>query len=262
MLIAYSAPTLPAITLAGAAWLTADGGAACIDGKPARRARANGTPTITLTYAAAFVPRVIAVLGLRGVSVGDAVVATTGAGGALGGNAATQTAVRFADGSIGAWIVTDGAVSTSTVRIALGTTGTIDIGELAAMAAVDIDIEDDWAIDTIDPTATERTVGSQPSGVPRLPYRTLESTLAAAPLAQVRGGGLAGGMDWDQLRAAMAGNRRIAVAPRWHTPAGAVDADELNRTAIYGTARIGAIVHRGGNYYSAPLTVHEAPAGA
>lgn len=259
MLIGYSMPAVTGLALAGAAWLTADEGAACTDGKPARRARVNGTPVFTLTFGAAFVPRVIAVLGLVGVAAGSTITATTGASGALGGNSATAAAVQFADGSIGAWIVTGGTVSTATVKIAIGATGVIDIGELVAMPAVEIDIESNWTDEPVDPSLSNLSLAAQPSTVRRQAYRRLECLMTPDGVAKARAGGLANGMDWSRLRVAMFADGRVVGIPRWLTPAGAIDTAELHQTAIYGTARMGGTGHLGGDYYGASLAFQEVP---
>lgn len=265
MLIGYTPinSAVSGIAITGAAWLTPDGGAGCYDGKPARKARADGTPAITLTYASAFKPRIIAVLGLAGdVAEGVSIVATTGSGGALGGNAGTATVRRFADGTLGTWIVTDGSVSTSTVKIAIGATGQIDIGEIVALPAVEVLIDRSWAFDAPgSSTRMYRGRSSQVSGVPGTDYRRLTASLDPSPVDQVRGGGLANGMDWHQLRAAFSGSARVAAIPRWKTTAGALDSDELNATALYGiVGSQGAITHQGGDQYSWSLGFEEVPA--
>lgn len=264
MLVAYVAPTVSNIAISGASWLTADAGAACVDGKPARRSRINsaGAAQITLTHAAAFKPRVIAVLGLRGVAAGAIISATTGAGAALGGNSASQPVVRFADGTFGAWIVTAGTVSTATVRVTIAAAGAIDIGELVALPAVEVAAQPDWVDELVDPTETRLSLGAQPLSTPRQSYRRLAANLTSAAVGEVRGGGLADGMDWDHLRAALAGDRPCAAATRYQDGAGAVDAVALNRSACFGTGRLGPTAHLGGDWYGAAFSLTEAPAMA
>ena len=239
MLIGYPPPAVTGIAIAGATWLTADGGAACYDGKPARKARlsVSTTPAITLTYAAAFIPRVIAVLGLVGVAVGSTITATTGAGGALGGNSATATAVKFADGSIGAWIVTGNTVSTATVKITIGATGTIDIGEIAAKPAVSLPIMDGWQVATIDPSVSSRTRGAQLNTVAQSAYRSLSATLAPMGIAATRNGGLDNGMDLSKLAVALRGGARCCAIPHYlDIDTRVLDPAMVNATAIYGVA--------------------------
>lgn len=260
MLIGYSMPVPTGIALAGAAWLTADEGGALVDGKPARVARlqATTTPAITLTFAAAFVPRIIGVLGLRGVAPGVAVTASAAV--ALGGNSATQTAVRFADGTVGAWIVTDGTVATSELTITIAGAGEVDVGEVVAMPGVDVDHNRDWSSGYVDPTEVVLSRASQPSHVVRQPYRTLTATLTPEAVAKVRAGALEGGMDWQQLRSVLAGARRAVAVPRWRQPQGGVDAMEVQATALYGICKLPSIEHLGGNYYDAALEFQEIPA--
>lgn len=237
MLLAYPAPAVSGISIAGATWLTADGGAACYDGRPSRRARASGTPAITLTFAAAFVPRVIAALNLSGVAPGTSITATTGAGGALGGNSTSATAVQFADGSIGAWIVTGNTVSTDAIKISIGATGTIDIGELVAMPAVSLPIMDGWRIATVDPSVNTRTKGAQLNTVAHSAYRVLSATLAPMGVAATRNGGLGNGMDLMSLAAALRGGARgCAIAHYLDLDTRALDPAMVNATALYGVA--------------------------
>lgn len=58
-------PSVTSVSITGGAWLTADGGAACCDGKPARKARLSWSAgnttssyvTITINFATASPPR-------------------------------------------------------------------------------------------------------------------------------------------------------------------------------------------------------------
>lgn len=251
MLIGYPPPALSSAALTNASWLTSDAGANLTDGQPARvsRIQTTGTPSVTLTFAAAFKPRLIALLGLGGdLQAGDIISATTGAGAALGGNAASQSVVALPDGSLAAWIVTGGTVSTSTVKITLARTGTLDLGEAVALPVVDIPHQSDWTVEVIDPSESQRTRGQQVVTRQRRAYRRMQFAPTPAALADVRGGGL-GGMDWQTLQAVVQGDVRVAAVPRWSTAGGAIDAAELHRTAIYGIARPGGIAHLRGPMY-------------
>jgi hypothetical protein len=281
MLIGYLMPPISGVTLtgAGAAWLTADGHAALFDGKPARRARLqwlnDATPAttqsvkLTVAFVAAFTPRLVALLGLANVPAG-VLVQLHGAGGAgLGGNTQTQRTVQFADGSVGIWLVTDGLQAISSLEVSIfndqhGATWatsetTIDIGELVAMPAVDVEIEPGWQEEVVDPTETNLTRAAQVVSSRRQAYRRLEASLTADSGAQVRAGGLAGGVDWQRLRAAFVGDQRMAAVPRWLLAGGSVDGAEANRTAVYGVARMGAMSHLGGDFYGASMSVQEVP---
>jgi hypothetical protein len=252
MLIGYPPPPLNTVALTNANWLTADAGAYLTDGQPARASRiqTTGTPSITLTFVSTFTPRVIALLGLHGaIQVGDVITATTGTGAALGGNAASQPVIALPDGSLACWMVTSNTVATATIKLTINRTGTLDIGEVVALPAVDIAHQTDWAEDFIDPSDIQRTRGQQIVTRARRAYRQLRVAFTAAGVAEVRGGALANGMDWQKLQAAIAGGKRVAAIPRWRTPAGAIDTTELHRTAIYGIAQPGGITHLGGNYY-------------
>lgn len=253
MLIGYPAPEVTGIELNNGAWLTEGDGQQLVDGKPARIARieqADGDPEITLTFATAFTPRIIALLGLT-CAPGATVIATNGAGGDLGGNSAGGLAAQLPDGSIAAWIVTSGEIETDTVKVSIGATGTIDIGELVAMPAVDIAHDLQWSFERVDPSEFGRTRGGQPSGRALRTWRRLRVAFVPAAVAEVRGGGLVGGLDWDQLTARVVGGVGVVAIPRWSTSEGDVDAAELHRTALYGTATAGGITHLAGDNYGA-----------
>ncbi len=251
MLIGYPAPPVSGIALANGNWLTDGNGQQLIDGKPARVARIQTTtahPSITLTYASAWTPKIIALLGLT-CAPGTAITAISGGGGALGGNSAAGAATQLPDGSVACWIVTGGSVATNSVKVTINAGGTFDVGELVVMPAVEIAHETDWAFSPIDPSVIGRTRGGQPTVSARRSYRQLRVAFVAAVLAEVRGGGLAGGMDWDQLTAKVAGGQRTVAIPRWRALDGAIDVTELHRTALYGLATPGGQAHLGGNYY-------------
>ena len=252
MKIGLPMPAVTGITRTNCTFADAGSESALTDGQPANVCRLNvsgASPALELAFGAAFTPGVICLLGLT-CAPGTIISATTGAGGALGGNSAAQPAVRLADGSVACWILTSGAVATATVKVTVGVgAGVVDIGELAVMRAVDIPNTPDWGYGRVDPSNSVRTRGGQVATSVRRTYRTLRVAPTAAALAQVRGGGLAGGLDWDDVLVALTGDARCAVIPRWLTPAGAVDAAELHATALYGIARQGGTAHVGGNYY-------------
>lgn len=256
MLIGYSMPAVTNVALSAGTWLTADAGAACVDGKPARRARysAAGAATITLTLAAAVPIRVAAMLGLRGVAAGTA-VSVTAASGTVNG-----TVQAFADGSFGCWFVLPEGAAGNSVAFQIGAGGTIDVGELVAMPAVDVAHESDWTDAVVDPSLSVLTLGAQRATVPRKAYRTFDGVLSADGVSPVRGGGLANGMDWEQLRTALLADARCVGIPRWQLPSGAVDAVALHRSALYATGRISGIAHLGGDFYSGAIALQEVPA--
>ncbi len=286
MLIGHSMPTTT-ISLPGTAiWLTTDGGAACVDGFPTRRARLlwrnDAVPSLfhyvspVLAFAGAAQIRLFAVLGLLNVPPGTIVEIWGSRSGDTdwpydfgGGN--SGLVAQFADGTRGAWFVlptTADPVVGIELRIynsfSVGTWATpatqVEIGEVVAMPAVDIELASDWSDELVDPTEVNLTRDSQPRSVARLPYRRIEGGLTVDGRAAVRGGGL-GGSDWAQLRFAMSGNRRVVAIPRWRTNAGAVDQAEVNATALYGTGRLGKVLHAGGDYYNASIAFVESPAG-
>lgn len=285
LLLGYAMPTVLSVSYtasqSGGGFLgtTSDG---LTDGIPARNARlqwmsvaGGGTDymrLIILFSGASVSLRAACVLGLT-LPPGTQLRVDFMAGHSTPATVATSAArtIRFADGTTGAWFVfppglsavnrcdlvifndVDGAAS-----IAAGTV--FDIGEIAAMPALEIEIEREWGDERIDPTESEISRDSQPLSVGRQSYRRYEMTLVADSAAAVRGGGLAGGMDWDKLRAALLGDARVMAVPRWQTPLGAVDTAALHATAIYGVGRLGRVTHLGGDYYNAPITFQEAPA--
>lgn len=264
----------------GGAWLTSDAGAACFDGKPARKSRmkwrTDAVPAIAhyvqveATLAAATPIGICAFLGLTNVPVGTVVhvygkrPADASVTWNFGGQN-TATVVEFADGTRGAWFVLpDGAAAVQKVGFRIfnnagGATWataatTIDIGELVAMPAVDVDHEPSWDMPLIDPSSAGRSRGSQSYVARRTPYRRLQAALPPEYVNKVRAGGLANGMDWARLAYALAGQRRMAAIVRTLNQA------ETNATAIYGTAALSGERHASGDYYSASIVVEEEPA--
>lgn len=254
MLIGYGMPPVTSVTLAaGSSFLTSDAGSALFDGRPARASRiqrASGSPTLNLVLASAIVVRLVGLLGLNlpeGVTISVA-----------GSSGVTR---KLADGTVACWIVLPAAAATASVSVVISSTqGMIQIGELVVMPASEVAHQSDWSIDLIDPTQTELSLGSQPASSVRQPYRRLSASFTPDGIEAARGQGLANGMDWERLRAAVAMDRRCVVVARWKTPAGAVDEVELSRTAVYGTARIAQIQHLDGNYYASSIVASEVPA--
>lgn len=246
---------LPTVAIAGGAWLTADGGAACVDGEPARVARyqAAGVATVTLTLPSAVQVGVAAALGLKGVAVGAAITVTTG------GQVVPGMVQRFADGTLGLFVLVGGAAVSDTVQFSLPA-GTVDVGELVALPTTEVEHESDWSVEIVDPSEINRTRGSGLTTLQRVPYRRLEARLAAIGKAAVRQGGLPGGMDLDRLAAVSVGGRRCIFVPRYRSPAGGTDATELNASAVFGKGRIGTAQHVSGDWYRSSCSIEEVPA--
>jgi hypothetical protein len=292
MLIAYSMPPVTSLALAGgsgAAWLTSDGYAALFDGKPARRARLrwrDSAVPATSHYVALQVGfavptplRVIAVLGLRGIPEGVKLeargreVGAPSATALLGGTALTQRTAMLPDGTTGAWLLGD-ATSTAyegfELRIYNDASGvtwanaatTIDLGELFAAPAVSVPIQPDWRFSEPGTTRQRaRTRAAQLASAPGQEFRRLGVTAQPQSKAIARGGGLPHGMDWSRLQAALRNDARAAAIPRWRTPTGAIDAGEVQATALYGIAEeLGEIQHLGGDYYAWNPMFEEIPA--
>lgn len=284
MLIGYTSPESQPVAIAigggTAAWLSSDLGSACYDGKPARKSRlqwrddavpAIGHFVVPVTTLSGYAPiRIAAILGLRNVPVGarislrgkraaDATVDWNFGGGA------EATVIEFADGTRGAWFVLPAgaeAVNKVAWRIYNDVAGatwadaatTIDIGELVALPAVELEHEAHWDMPMIDPSSGGRSRASQSYVSRRTPYRRLQAAFPPEYVNKVRGGGLANGMDWTKLAYALAGQRRMAAIVR------TLSAAETNATALYGTAALSGERHAGGDYYSAGIVVEEEPA--
>lgn len=274
MLIGYSMPTVTAVGITGGTWLTADGGAACCDGRPARKARFQwtaGTSTssyvaIALSFAAAAPLRVLAALGLT-VPVGVRLEFLGPGGASLGGSTGDARTVRMPDGTTGVWAVgnddgiADGSCSVRIYNDCNGSTWAnsstvVDVGELVAMPAVEIPIDVGWTMATLDPTESERSRSSQLNAVMRSAYRQMSCTFSMQPtgVAAVREGGLANGMDWLKLTAALTGKRRCAAVAQFKT------VDRVNTTALYGVAvEIGETQQVRGQFYRQPMVFQEIP---
>lgn len=282
MLIGYSQGEIPSVATIGGA----GGGrflngtqSGLVDGIPARVARliwytTAGTTATTLSIPLSFAQernhRIAVVLGL---TLPPGTLMRVRLKDALSNVVAfiDQRAVRFANGSTGAWFVFP--VGTPASKLAdlvifndvngvasIAANQVFDIGEFAVMPAVDIAIQEDWSDESNDPTETTLTRDSQPASVGRLPYRKVEANLSASSYGQVYSAALEGGMDWAKVRQAFAGDSPVIAIPRWRDASGALVQDLVNATGLFGTARMGKVQHLGDDIYSAGLTFTESPA--
>lgn len=283
MLLAYSMPSAT-IGLGGtASWVSADGGASLLDGKPASRSRlAHGWvlpllssqfASLVLTFAGAQVVRVVGLLSLAGVPSGAVVHVlgrrlVDGARTYTFGGANTAQVAEFADGTRGVWIVLPASVDAVTeleVRIynsdgggSWGTPGgLIDVGEIVAMPAVEIPIDAGMQISRIDPSIKTRTRGSQLATVPRPSYRQCSVT-ASIDRAEVALYGGLGGTDWSSIVAAISGGRRCVAIPRWKT-GGVVAPAKVNAFAMYAEAEVAELKHLRGPFWNFEAVFREIP---
>lgn len=276
MLILHSMPAITGVTLSAGAWLVADGGAAMHDGRPTRRAALSwpvGTPSIgqyvaiTLQLTAPVRLRGVAALGLS-VPAGTRVEFLGPAGQGLGGNTVGDVTRTMPDGTTGLIAVADDtgiADASVTMRIYNDCNGLpwatagmpVYIGEVFAGGGVEVELGSDWSVEHEDPSQATRTRGSQLNTVRWSPYRVLSGRLVATHAALVFYG--ADGSDWTSLRAALAGDSRCIVIPRWRRT-GALDPDAMNATGMYGVGRVANIQHLGGDYYEAGVRFEEVPA--
>ncbi len=269
MLISYSMPKIGSVGLLGGVWLTPDGGAACYDGSPARRARVlwgAGTDLtshidITLNFAAPTLLRVFALLGST-LPPGVRLSFFGPGGSSFGGMTADLITSYQADGTVGAWAVADADTfsdASLTVRIYNDRNGSpwatnttvIDIGELWGAPAVEVAHAADWGGDLQDPTETTRTIMGQPNSVRRSSYNALDIPLVATGADQVYGSGLENGMSLVKLRAALSGDARCAVVVR---------RTQDFMVAQYGFGQVASIRHAGGDYFTGRLIHQEIPA--
>ena len=280
MKISYNRPAIAwSLIGAGATWLSDDAGAALTNGRPAAVSRLqwlSGAQTtasiLTLrgTWATAFAPGVLALLGLTlpvGTLITLAFRRPADAGYTYQADMASQRVVQLPDGSRCAWFVlADGLDPVIGVEYrihndvngaaSIAADSAFDVGEAWVGPTVEISHTTDWKDVDNDPSVTRRSKGSQPFTAEVRGFRTLQAPFAIAKLADVRGGGLAGGADQQLLRAAVRAGQRVAAVTRFDTPA------EIQRTAVFGVARFDAIAHLSGPNYTSGITIDEAPATA
>ncbi len=208
--------------------------------------------------------RIVAVLGIT-CPAGTSTVLTgkragdSGYARALGGNTDLQEVVSLPDGSRAAWFVLDEGIEPLVGLQLEVMAGAFDVGEFVVLQGVELGHQTEWSVERIDPSLRERTLGSGVNVVLRRTYRKLQMTFTPLALAEMRGQGLANGMDLDALGYAVTGGTRVAAIPRWSLQGGVVDVTELHRTAIYGQAAPGQASHLGGNYYSSGWAFEEIP---
>ncbi len=167
-----------------------------------------------------------------------------------------------ADGTVGAWAIADAdTLSDNSVTVRIfndrngapwATNGTvIDIGELWAAPAIEVEHGADWGGDFQDPTETVRTIMGQANSVRRSSYNVLDVPLVATGADQVYGSGLDNSMSLVKLRAALAGDARCAVVVR---------RTQEFMVAQYGFGQVASIRHAGGDYFTGRLIHQEIPA--
>lgn len=279
MLISYNRPSIAWSLLGtGAAWLTdAD---ALTNGRPAAASRLqwlSGAQTtasvLTLrgTWATAFAPRVLALLGLTlpvGTLITLAFRRAADAGYTYQAGVASQRVVRLPDGSCCAWFVlADGLDPVIGVeyRIANDVNGApsiaadsaFDIGEAWVGQAVDIPHQAGWARGVTDPTLQRRSKGGQLFGRSARSWRTLQVRFSVAAVDEVSGGALANASDWEQVEVALLAGSRCVAIPRWRGQT----ADYLQRTALFAVATSqGPVQHASGSLYGRDYAFEEIPA--
>ncbi|CAD7351572.1 hypothetical protein X12_003502 [Xanthomonas arboricola] len=256
MLIGYGQPALtPSVQGATAINL-----GALVDGRPASIVRVSGSAGSVRLRADWVSPTQVGIVALLGVTcaAGTALTLTGRRPGDAGyASPLVSEVVRtLVDGSRAAWaILPAGTPPLVGLQVEIAAQN-LDVGELVILQAVDLPIQLEWEASRVDPSSVERTLGGGLNVVARRSYRRLQVALVSDQLAAVRGAALAQGMDWDRLTYALAGNARSAVIPRWGAP-GAINRDELHRTALYGRLAPGSIAHRGGDYYASNGWVFE-----
>ena len=266
MLISYSMPVVTSIELTGGTWLTEDDGDACCDGRPARKARLQwdaGTSLgscveIRLNFASEAILRVFGLLGST-LPPGVRIV--------IGSTAAEARTDYMQDATVGAWLVAPEDIRATSCAIRIynncngevwaNSSNIIDIGELWAGPAVEIPADAGWSLSTVEPSDISRSRAAQVNVNRQSAYRVLSCAFSPQPsgTATVRGAGLANGMDWEKLAAALRGYQRCVAIAQVKTVEG------INNTAIYGVAQeIGETQHLRGQFFRKPMVFAEIPA--
>lgn len=262
MLIGFGQPA-GAATVAGG---TAINLGALTDGRPSSVARVHsdaGLVRLRLGWASPAEIRIAGLLGLSCAAGTPVRLVGRRAGqdefdAPLGGNSALQPVIALSDDSLAAWFIVDRGLALTGVQFEIEASD-FDAGELVAMPAVEIGHQVGWSLESVDPSVRERTLGSGLNVVARRPYRVLRADMTPLRAAEVRAGGLGGGMDLERLRHRLSGGRRVVAVPRWGAGTGVLDVGELHATALYGQAALGAATHLGGDYYGGAWTFEESP---
>lgn len=275
MLISYSMPAITDSSITGGAWLTEDGAAALWDGKPTRRARlqwsAGSALSACVRIAMTFgTPTPLRVLALLGTTLPPGVrIDFLGAGGdGLGGTCDNTRSTVMPDATTGVFAVArpnDPAETGCEIRIYNDCNGVpwadndtiIDLGEAWAGPAVEVPIDVGWSIQTEDPSDVSRSRGGALNVARRAAFRTLSCVFSPQPsgASTVRGGGLANGMDWEKLAAALRGYARCVAIAQVKSP------EAIAATALYGVAQeIGETQQMRGPFFRKPMVFAEIPA--
>jgi hypothetical protein len=136
------------------------------------------------------------------------------------------------------------------------------IGEAVMAAGDEIDIDEDWTLETIDPTTTNYSWNRQPYAVPGCPYRQLSMKLLADDDVKYLGDAAAPtATDYEQLFAKCDRGKSAIYIPRYTDDTGAFSPQFLHRTAVMGIAtKLPRATHKSGPIFdSAAITVVESP---
>jgi len=282
MLISYNRPSDIAWSLigAGSAWLSDDAGDALTNGRPAAASRLqwlSGAQTtgsiLTLrgTWGSAFAPRVVGLVGLTlpvGTLITLALRRPADDGYTYVADVPQQRVVQLPDGSRCVWFVLDDVLDPVIgveYRIANDVNGSasiaadvaIDIGEAWVGPTVEIPHDAGWSRGISDPSTLRRSKGSQLFATPQRSWRVLQLQFSPDGEADVRGDGLTGGTDWEQIEAALISGTPCVAIPRWRGQT----ADYLQRTALLAAVTKQAdIQHLAGSLYNRSMVFEELPA--
>lgn len=270
MKISYNRPAIAWSLLgAGATWLSDDAGAALTNGRPAAVSRLqwlSGAQTtasiLTLrgTWATAFAPGVLALLGLTlpvGTLITLAFRRPADAGYTYQADVASQRVVQLPDGSRCAWFVlADGLDPVIGVEYrihndvngsaSIAADSAVDVGEAWVGPTFVVNLRRTMQDHVIDPTVKRRSYGSQTFAAPRLPYRSVQLELVpqkdtATAIGAVR-----------TLRGQVMQTNRVAIVP--------VETD-VYATALFGTAyQFDLAALDTGKFWSAVFQADEEPA--
>lgn len=225
--------------------------------------------TATLTNPAGGTPSVggVAVLGISGLPVGLQVVFN-------GDSAHPVSLVQSPTGGLMAIYVPATPIASGTITVdfknnvggstSVAASATFEVGEIMCgqQWSPGFNIDEGWSIALEDPSMTRTSANGQGYKLMRMPRRVGKYTLDYADWTATYGVPAGGVLNLQDLSIVLATSTRALFAPRWQTPAGAVDQAALNATAIFGEpAMIGEITNVNGVYFRASATISEVAHG-
>lgn len=198
----------------------------------------------------------------------------------LGGNSTTQRTVARSDNRVRHIVIpsaTDQLVGVqwriyndkNSSTWAVNGETTLDLGEAVPMRTEELKVKPGYEDRPVENSLLRWTLGSQPHRKSRPTRRELPFELTPDQVAAIRGEGLAGGKDWSRIDAALAGYAPCMALLHYLDESGALDADALHETALFGvTTDRGALKHVPNSMpfaramYERQMVISEAPEAA